>query len=158
MFVIGVSQGMQPIIGFNYGAGHHHRVMATLRLVIITSTCVMGLGWLCSLFVPEVIVKGFTSDPELIAIATNGLRLDFSLLIVVGSQINISHFFQSIGVAWKTILLSMSRQMIFLIPALFILPPMLGLNGVWLAAPLSDGIAAVTAWAFLYHYVMQKKK
>ena len=158
MFVIGVSQGMQPIIGFNYGAGHHPRVMETLRLVMITSTLVMGLGWICSLFIPEVIVKGFTSDPDLIAIATNGLRLDFSLLIVVGSQINISHFFQSIGIAWKTILLSLSRQMIFLIPALFILPPMLGLNGVWLAAPLSDGLAAITAWLFLLHYVVKKQK
>ena len=158
MLVIGISQGMQPIIGFNYGAGHHHRVMETLRLVIITSTGVMGLGWLCSVFFPEIIVKGFTSDQELIAITTNGLKLNFSLLIVVGSQITISHFFQSIGVAWKTILLSLSRQMIFLIPALFILPPIFGLNGVWLAAPLSDGLATVTAWSFLIHYVMKKKK
>ena len=158
MLVIGISQGMQPIVGFNYGAGHHHRVMETLRLVIITSTGIMGLGWLCSLFIPEVIVKGFTSDPELVAITTNGLRLDFALLIVVGSQIAINHFFQSIGVAWKTILLSLSRQMIFLIPALFILPPMLGLNGVWLAAPLSDGLATITAWSFLWHYVLKMKK
>jgi putative MATE family efflux protein len=158
MLVIGISQGMQPIVGFNFGAGHHRRVMETLRLVIITSTCVMGLGWLISQFFPEIIVKGFTSDKELIAIATNGLKLNFVLLIVVGSQINISHFFQSIGAAWKTILLSLSRQMIFLIPALLILPPILGLNGVWLAAPLSDGIAAFTAWAFLWHYVMSKKK
>ena len=158
MFVIGIAQGMQPIVGFNYGAGHHRRVMETLRLVIITSTGIMGIGWLCSSFVPDVIVKGFTSDPELIAIAANGLRLDFALLIVVGSQIAISHFFQSIGVAWKTILLSLSRQMIFLVPALFILPPMFGLNGVWLAVPLSDGLATITAWSFLWHYVRTNKK
>ena len=153
MFLIGISQGMQPIIGFNFGAGHHHRVMATFRLVMITSTCVMGLGWLSSLFFPEVIVKGFTSDPELIAITTNALRLNLSVIFVVGSQITISHFFQSIGSAWKTILLSLCRQLIFLLPVLFILPPIFGFNGVWCAAPVADGLSAITAWAFLYHYI-----
>jgi Na+-driven multidrug efflux pump len=132
--------------------------METLQLAIITSTCVMGLGWLCSLLFPELIVRGFTSDTELIAITSNGLRLNFTLAFFVGSQITISHFFQSIGAAWKTILLSLSRQMIFLIPALFILPPMLGLNGVWLAAPLSDGMATITAWSFLLHYMICEKK
>ena len=158
MLVIGIAQGMQPIIGFNHGAGLSHRVMETLRLVIITSTCIMGLGWFFSLFFPEVIVKGFTSDPELIAITTNGLRLNFSFLIFVGSQIAISHFFQSIGAAWKTILLSLSRQIIFLIPALFMLPSFFGLNGVWYAGPLSDGLATFTAWAFLLHHIRQERK
>ena len=158
MLVIGIAQGMQPIVGFNFGAGHHHRVMQTLRLVIITSTCVTGLGCFCSLFFPEIIAKAFTTDPELIAITTNGLRLNLSLFFAVGSQIVISHFFQSIGAAWKTILLSLSRQMIFLIPAIFILPPIFGLNGAWYAGPLSDGLATFTAWAFLGHYVMKERK
>ena len=157
MIVIGVAQGMQPIVGFNHGAGLHHRVMETLRLVIITATCITGLGWFFSLFFPEVIVKGFTSDPELIVIATNGLRLNFSLLIFVGSQIAISHFFQSIGAAWKTILLSLSRQIIFLIPALFILPPFFGLKGVWIAGPVSDGLATVLAWGFMYYHIKRVK-
>jgi putative MATE family efflux protein len=158
MLVIGISHGMQPIVGFNFGAGHHQRVIETLRLVIITSTCVTGFGCFCSLFFPELIAKAFTADPELIAITTNGLRLHLSLLIAAGSQIAISHFFQSIGSAWKTIVLSLSRQMLFLIPALFILPPMFGLNGVWYTGPLSDGLATFTAWAFLWHYVMKAKK
>jgi len=157
MLVIGLSQGMQPIVGFNYGAGHHHRVMHTLRLVLITSTIVTGLGWVCSMFFPALIARAFTTDPELIAITANGLRLHLSLFFAVGSQIVISHFFQSIGAAWKTILLSLSRQMIFLIPALFILPPIFGLNGVWNAGPLSDGLATFTAWGFLLHYIMKVK-
>jgi len=158
MLVIGLSQGMQPIVGFNFGAGHRHRVVATLRLVIIIATFVMGIGWICSIFLPEIIVKGFTNDQELIAITANGIRLNFLLLIVVGSQIAISHFFQSIGAAWKTILLSLSRQLIFLIPALLILPHFLGLNGVWLAGPVSDGLATITAWSFLVHYLKSSSK
>jgi len=158
MLVIGLSQGMQPIVGFNYGAGHHHRVMHTLRLVLITSTIVTGLGWVCSMFFPALIARAFTTDPELIAITANGLRLHLSLFFAVGSQIAISHFFQSIGAAWKTILLSLSRQMIFLIPALLILPPIFGLDGAWNAGPLSDGLATFTAWGFLLHYILKIKK
>jgi putative MATE family efflux protein len=153
MFVIGLAQGMQPIVGFNFGAGHQNRVMATLRLVIIVATCVMGTGWVCSMFFPEMLVRGFTNDPELISIAANGIRLNFMLLIVVGSQIVISHFFQSIGSAWKTMLLSLSRQLIFLIPSVLMLSRLFGLNGVWIAGPVSDGLATITAWSFLYHYI-----
>lgn len=158
MLVMGIAQGMQPIVGFNYGAGHHQRVAQTLRLVIITATCIMGVGWMCSLLFPEVIVKGFTSDPELIAIASNGLRINLSIFIVVGSQIVISQFFQSIGIAWKSIFLSLSRQFVYLIPAILILPPFFGLNGVWYSGPLSDGLAAITAWIFLFYHVRKVRK
>jgi len=153
MLVIGLSQGMQPIVGFNYGAGHHHRVMRTLKIVIFLATCVMGVGWIGSMFIPDIIANVFTSDQELIAITANGIRLNFMLLFVVGSQIAISHFFQSIGAAWKSILLSLSRQLIFLIPAVLVLPRLFGLDGIWCAGPVSDGLAAILAWGFLYHYV-----
>jgi putative MATE family efflux protein len=157
MLVIGIAQGMQPIVGFNYGAGHHHRVMETLRLVIVTATCIMGTGWACCLLFPETIVRGFTSDAELTAISANGLRLSLSLFIVVGSQIAISQFFQSIGLAWKAIFLSLTRQFLYLIPALWFLPPFFGLDGVWYAAPISDGLAAVTAWVFLWQHAGRNK-
>ena len=158
MLIIGISQGMQPIVGFNYGAGHHHRAMETLRLVILTATAIMGAGWVVSLLFPEVIVRAFTSDPELIAISANGLRTNFGLLIVVGSQIAISQFFQSIGIAWKTIFLSLTRQFIYLIPVVILLPPLIGLDGVWLSGPISDGLAAITAWIFLWWHVKKNKK
>ncbi|MDR1201640.1 MAG: MATE family efflux transporter [Tannerellaceae bacterium] len=158
MLVIGIAQGMQPIVGFNYGAGHHHRVMETLRLVIITATCIMGTGWACCLFFPEIIVRGFTSDPELIAISANGLKLSLSLFIVVGSQIAIGQFFQSIGIAWKAIFLSLTRQFLYLIPAILFLPPFFGLDGIWYSSPISDGLAAVTAWIFLWQYVKNAKR
>lgn len=155
MLIVGIAQGMQPIVGFNHGAGHHHRVMETLRLVIITSTGIMGAGWLCCLFFPEVIVRGFTSNPELIAIAANGLKLNLSMFVVVGSQIAISQFFQSIGIAWKAIFLSLTRQFLYLIPVILFLPSIMGLDGVWYSGPISDGLAAVTAWAFLWKYVKE---
>lgn len=158
MLIMGIAQGMQPIVGFNYGAGRHDRVMKTLKLVIITATSIMGVGWACSLLFPDFIVKGFTKDPELIAIAANGLRINLSVFIVVGSQIVISQFFQSIGVAWKAIFLSLSRQFVYLIPAILLLPPFFGLDGVWYSGPLSDGLAAITAWLFLWYHVRSIKK
>lgn len=156
MLVMGITQGMQPIVGFNYGAGLQDRVVRTLRLVIITATCIMGAGWICSLLFPEFIVRGFTNDPELIALAANGLRINLSVFVVVGSQIVISQFFQSIGVAWKSVFLSLSRQFLYLIPTILILPPFFGLDGVWYSGPLSDGLAAVTAWLFLFYHVKKK--
>ncbi len=158
MLIIGIAQGMQPIVGFNYGAGHHRRVMETLRLVIITATCFMGVGWIASLLFPQVIVKGFTTDPELVGISANGLKINLSLLIVVGSQIAISQFFQSIGIAWKAIFLSLTRQFLYLVPAVLLLPPLFGLDGVWYSGPISDGLAAITAWLFLWQHVKKLKQ
>lgn len=157
MLIVGICQGMQPIVGFNYGAGNHQRIQRTLQLVIITATCVMGAGWLGSQWFPEWIVKGFTQDPELTRIAANGLRISLMAFFVVGSQISISQFFQSIGLAWIAMFLSLSRQVLFLIPAILLLPPFLGLDGVWYASPLSDLVAAAVAWGFLWWHVKNLK-
>ena len=157
MLIIGVAQGMQPIVGFNYGAGHYKRVQETLRLVIITSTLIMGIGCLLSVLFPKIITRAFTSDPELIDVTANGLRISLLVFVVVGSQVSISQFFQSIGIAWKAMFLSLSRQVIFLIPALLILPRFYGLDGVWYAAPFSDFVAAATAWIFLWYHVKNMK-
>jgi len=157
MLIVGISQGMQPIVGFNYGAGNQQRVQQTLKLVILTATCIMGIGWICSQLFPEWIVRGFTRDPELVAIASNGLRINLMMVFVVGSQITISQFFQSIGIAWKTIFLSLTRQVLFLIPAVLVLPSFIGLDGVWFASPFSDLLAAIVAWGFLWWHVKNLK-
>ena len=157
MLIIGIAQGMQPIVGFNYGAGHHKRVQDTLWLVIITSTVIMGLGCICSILFPETISRAFTNDPALIEVTANGLRISLLVFVVVGSQISISQFFQSIGIAWKAMFLSLSRQCLFLIPALLVFPNIWGLDGVWYASPFSDFIAAVTAWGFLWYHVKNIK-
>ena len=151
MLIIGIAQGMQPIVGFNYGAGQHKRVQDTLWLVIITSTVIMGIGCLCSVLFPEIIARAFTNDSELIEVTANGLRISLLVFVVVGSQISISQFFQSIGIAWKAMFLSLSRQCLFLIPHVW------GLDGVWYASPFSVFIAAVTAWGFLWYHVKNIK-
>lgn len=158
MLIIGIAQGMQPIVGFNYGAGLYKRVQETLRLVIITSTIITGAGCLASWLLPDLIVRAFTNDPELIAVSENGLRLTLAAFFVVGSQISISQFFQSIGIAWKAMFLSLSRQVLFLIPAILFLPDLWQLDGVWFASPFSDFIAAMTAWLFLWHHVKNMKR
>ena len=85
MLIIGIAQGMQPIVGFNYGVGQHKRVQDTLWLVIITSTVIMGIGCLCSVLFPEIIARAFTNDPELIEVTANGLRISLLVFVVVGS-------------------------------------------------------------------------
>lgn len=150
MLVIGIAQGMQPIVGFNHGAGRHDRVQETLYKVIAVSTVITGVGFLCSFFFPGIIVNGFTTDEALSRIAENGLRLNLLAFIGVGSQLAISQFFQSIGIAWKAMFLSLSRQCLFLIPAILVLPEFYGLDGVWLAGPFSDFCAVAVAWIFLW--------
>ena len=158
MLIIGIAQGMQPIVGYNYGAGLHKRVLETLRLVIIVSTVITGAGFLTCLLFPEVIASIFTNDPAMIDISANALRLTLLAFLPVGSQIAISQFFQSIGIAWKAMFLSLSRQVIFLIPAILFLPYSYGLDGVWLAGPFSDMMAALTAWGFLWYHVKNVKR
>ncbi|MEG1544401.1 MAG: MATE family efflux transporter, partial [Tannerellaceae bacterium] len=157
MLILGVAQGMQPIVGFNYGAGRMDRVHETLRQVIIISTVISGMGFLASVLFPGILVKAFTGDGELLLISERGLQQTMLGFFVVGSQISISQFFQSIGMAWKAIFLNLSRQCVFLIPAILLLPPFLGLSGVWLASPFSDLVAAVVAWGFLWHHVKSIK-
>ena len=152
MLIIGLAQGAQPILGFNYGARRFDRVEATLKLAIAIASAITILGWIVSLLFPSAIVSAFTSDPELARITDRGLVLTMLAFFGVGSQIIISQFFQSIGIAWKAMFLSLSRQIIFLIPAIYLLGNLWALDGVWLSQPVSDFIAAVTAWIFLAHH------
>ena len=157
MLIIGIAQGMQPIVGFNFGAKKYQRVQETLRLVIITATIIMGIGCFCSVAFPKLIARAFTNDPALLDVTANGLRISLLVFVVVGSQISISQFFQSIGIAWKAMFLSLSRQCLFLIPALLTFPHVWGLDGVWYASPFSDFISAVSAWGFLWYHVKNIK-
>lgn len=152
LLILGISQGMQPIVGFNYGAGNISRVQQTFRLVLIAATIITTTGCICSLLFPEWIARAFTIDEELIAISANGLQITLSVFAIVGSQIVISQFFQCIGVAWKAMFLTLSRQCLYLIPAILILPSFFDLNGVWLAGPFSDILAAISAWLFYWHH------
>jgi Na+-driven multidrug efflux pump len=157
MVTMGVCQGMQPIAGYNYGAQNYNRMLEVLRLAVIAGTLVCAVGFVIAVFFPEPCVRLFTADVELIEKSVVAMRYIMALFVIIGAQMVITNFFQSIGKAKVSIFLSLSRQLIFLVPAIAILPPLMGLDGVWLAMPLSDGVAAVMAYAMLWIYVRRLK-
>ena len=141
--VIAVNMASQPIIGFNYGAKQYHRVKKTLKLALIAATGITVTGWLAVEIFPQAIIALFnTSDPRLAEIGVRGMRILLAAFPVVGFQVVGSNFFQAIGKARISMFLNMLRQVIVLIPMVLILPPLLGIDGVWLSGPIADFIAA----------------
>ncbi len=146
--IIGICQGMQPIVGFSYGARRFERLKRTFWLSTMVSTIVCGIGWIASQCIPYQMSRMFTTDPALLATSEHALRVTMSMLWVIGSQIVITNFFQAIGAVGKSIFMSLSRQVIFFLPMLLTFPLAWGLEGVWLAFPASD-IAAALVGAIL---------
>ena len=149
MIVMGLNQGMQPIAGYNFGAQQYARVSRVLKLTIIFATVVTTSGFLMGMIIPDLVVSIFTSDEELIAISARGLRIVVMFFPIIGFQMVTSNFFQSIGMASKAIFLSLTRQMLFLLPALIILPRFFGVAGVWYSMPVSDLLASLVAMVML---------
>lgn len=145
MFVFGVNQGMQPIAGYNYGSQQLDRLMRVLKLSIIVATCIMTFGWLIAMFLPHFCARMFTSDSELIRLSVRGIRLNMLFFPMIGFQMVVTNFFQCIGKVKISIFLSLSRQLLFLLPLLATLPRFFGVDGVWYSLPASDVIAAVVA-------------
>ena len=143
MVVIGICQGMQPILGYNYGSGRFSRLFATLRLAIVSSVCITSIGSLIGAFNPKVIASMFMQDETQIMCAINCLRITTIGFWMVGFQIVGTNFFQSLGMAGRAVFLSLTRQVIFMIPMLLILPPHFGLNGVWACYPICDVAASI---------------
>lgn len=148
--VLGLNQGMQPIAGYNFGAKLYPRVTQVLKKTILGATLVMCTGFLVVESLPHAVASIFTTDKELIDIASLGLRMVFICYPIVGFQIVTSTFFQSIGMAQKAIILSLTRQILFLIPFLLILPKFFGIAGIWLSMPLADFFATILAAIMLY--------
>ena len=155
MIVIGINQGMQPIAGYNYGAGHIDRVFRVLRYTIYSATVVTTLGFLIGECIPELCARAFTNDEQLIEMAAHGMRIIVIFYPMIGFQIATTNFFQSIGHAGKSIFLSLTRQLLFLIPALIIFPRFWQLDGIWMAMPASDLVACIVTAVML---VIQNKK
>lgn len=149
MIVFGVAQGMQPILGYNFGANNWTRVKQTLSKGLIIGACITIVGWGVTELFPDTLSSLFTIDTELIDIARDGFRISFIAFPVVGGQIVITNFFQSIGKPKLSIFLSLTRQLIFLIPFLLILPEFFGINGVWASMAASDLLAFLVALATL---------
>lgn len=145
MIVFGVTQGMQPILGFNFGANKWNRVKNTLYMGIWIGIAITVVGFAVIESFPDTISSFFTNDRTLIDMARNGFRIYFIFYPVVGCQIVIQNFFQSIGKPKLSIFLSLTRQLLFLIPFLIILPKYYGIDGVWASMCGSDLVAFVTA-------------
>ena len=158
MILIGLNQGTQPIWGYNYGAKKFDRMFKTLRTAVVIATLVSTAGFILGTFFPQTLVRMFTVDAEMIEIASNALRITVMFFPIIGFQIVVSSFFQSIGKAKISIFLSMTRQFLFLIPCLLILPPIFGLNGVWVSLPASDGIAVVVSGLTLLFFIRKFKR
>lgn len=149
MPIFGLSQGLQPIIGYNYGAKNYERVKKALKLAIYAASIFSILGFLLTQIFDEQIIRLFNDNPELIIIGAHGMRIQLCMLPVIGFQIIGANYFQAVGKAGYAIILSLSRQVIILIPLILLLPGMLGLNGAWLASPIADFIAALLTGIFL---------
>ena len=144
-FVIGVCQGMQPIVGYNYGAKRYDRLKRAFWLTVLVTTAACTLGCVLCETAPGLIARMFTTDGPLIRETVNALRLTIWMFWAVGFQIVVTNFFQSIGEAGKSIFMSLTRQVIFLLPMLFTFPAFWQLNGVWLSFPISDAFASLVA-------------
>lgn len=149
MPVFGINQGSQPIIGFNYGAQNYNRVKQTYKYAVIAATTITSLGFVLTQFFPLQLYKLFISGggnlQEVSRIGVPGMRIYLSMFPIIGMQVVTSNYFQATGKPKQAMLLSLSRQVLLLIPALIILPKFLGLTGVWLAGPMADFIASLIA-------------
>jgi len=150
MIVMGINQGMQPIAGYNYGAQKHDRVSKVLHISIFWASVVTTLFFIVTELFPRQLAEIFTDDEELLAHTIRGMRINFVAFAIIGFQMVTTNFFQSIGKAKKAIFLSLTRQAICLLPLLLILPPVMGVDGVWWSLPISDVIASIlTLWMLL---------
>ena len=138
MFVMGVCQGMQPIVGYNYGAEKYDRMFRCMFLAIWCATSILLVGWGLSMLFPREIARIFTTDETLMSMAAQGIKIDMLVFFVVGSQAVITNFFQCIGKVRISIFLSLSRQLFMLLPMAFVFPLIWQLDGVWYAMPASD--------------------
>lgn len=161
MVVIGLNQGMQPIVGYNFGARRYDRVLGVLNKALIFGSIITLTGFVIGVFFPTPFVSVFAKDsPQLIKLSAHALSCMVMMFPIVGIQIVSTAFFQSIGYAPKSIFLSLTRQLIFLVPAIFILPHLYAdpLEGLWHAAPVADGLASVLAITLLVLQVKKFKK
>lgn len=157
MIVMGLNQGMQPIAGYNFGAREFQRVDRVLKLTIFCATAIMTLGFLVAELFPRQLVMIFTTDEELILHSISGMRIVFMMFPIIGFQMVTSNFFQSVGMAGKAIFLSLTRQLLFLLPSLLILPHFFQTNGIWMSMPVADALSSIVSFVMLYSQIKKFK-
>jgi len=158
MFVMGINQGMQPIAGYNYGAQQLGRTMKVVKLSALAATVIMTTGWACAMFVPYFCARLFTKDEALILLAIRAIQINLVMFPIIGYQMVVVNFFQSIGKVKISIFLSLSRQLLFLIPMLAVLPLIWDIDGVWYSMPASDFLSAVVAAWVMIAYIRKFKR
>ena len=155
MLILGVCQGMQPIAGYNYGAGHPHRLKSVYTLTLKVNVLIGSLGALLALTIPHILLRAFTTEQALIDIGVPAMRYMMVMFPLVGFTITNSNFFQSIDKPWIAIVTSLSRQVLFLAPMIYLVPTLFinaggnGLTGVWASMTISDVLGAVLAFLLM---------
>ena len=157
MVVMGFNQGMQPIAGYNFGARQYDRVTQVFKLTVMWATAVTTIATLLCMTIPELLVRIFTTDEELIRISVKAMRIILLVFPVVGFQMVTGNFFQSIGMASKAIFLSLTRQLFMLLPLAYLLPMWWQLDGVWYSMPVSDFGSFAMTWPLLLWYLRKFK-
>ena len=158
MVIMGLNQGMQPISGYNFGALKYSRVKKVFTMTALWATAVSIVWLVASEVFPDTMVGIFTNDPDLRVLAGKSLRVSNPMVFLVGWQMVSTNFFQSLGMVSKSIFLSLSRQLLFLVPLVYILPAMLGTMGVFLAFPCSDLIACITTFILIHNLFRKFRK
>lgn len=143
MPIFGLNQGLQPIIGYNFGARKYDRVKQAVKYGVIIATIIVVIGFIIIEGIPETLVKIFNNESSLIEVTAHGMRIFLIMLPFIGAQIIITNFFQSIGRVKISMFLSLLRQVIILIPCLIIIPRFKGLDGVWIAGATSDILSVI---------------
>ncbi len=158
MINMGLNQGMQPIAGYNYGARKYSRVKEVYKKTVKYATLVAMVGFAVSIAFPHAAVSIFTSDQELIELSAKGLVLINLMLPLVGFQMVTSNLFQCLGMINKSIILSMSRQLLFLLPLLYVMPMFFDAKGIWLSFPISDFLAFLVTFIMLMALMKKLRK
>jgi len=158
MIIIGLNQGMQPIAGYNFGARNFNRLNEVLVKAILIATIICIVAFIIGFFFPAIFARAFTTDKSLIARAAHDMPIYFLTYPIIGFQIVTTSFFQSIGIVKKSIFLSLSRQLIFLLPLLILLPHFFGTDGIWYSIPCADLLATFTTAYLLYDQIRTFKK
>ncbi len=158
MFIMGLNQGMQPIAGYNYGSLQTDRLQRVLNLALVSAVCIMTVGWLIAMIFPHYCARIFTDNETLVNMSARAIRIDMFFFPFVGFQMVITNFFQCIGKVKISIFLSLSRQLLFLLPLLYVLPMFYDINGVWYSLPSSDLVASIIAGVMMVIFMRKFKK
>ena len=158
MFIMGLNQGMQPIAGYNYGSQQTDRLQRVLNLALVSAVCIMTVGWLIAMIFPHYCARIFTDNETLVNMSARAIRIDMFFFPFVGFQMVITNFFQCIGKVKISIFLSLSRQLLFLLPLLYVLPMFYDIDGVWYSLPSSDLVASIIAGMMMVIFMRKFKK